>query len=244
MSKLPSVLALAVATTLLVGCSGGSVDEPAAQTPTASETPAPSETPEETETLEPEETAEATPEPSPEPSDEATTEAPEPPAPTLEPLPTESGDPFVPPPHGEPNTGGPFVPPPHGEPNPYPNVPPGSPHHGTPGPNGENGTVAYPQAGYPGPAIGIPSGTLTIGGTGYAPGERIEVVFGAPQSDQQLLDQSTVYAGPDGSYTFNIQISPALAGDEYGLMTWAPERGQQAAEESKRFLLVYVMPNS
>lgn len=244
LSKLPSVLALAVATTLLVGCSGGSVDEPAAQTPTASETPAQSETPEETEPAEPEETVETTPEQSPEPSDQATTEAPESPAPTLEPLPTESGDPFVPPPHGEPNPGGPFVPPPHGEPNPGgPFVPP---PHGEPNPypNGENGSVAYPQAGYPGPAIGIPSGTLTIGGTGYTPGERIEVVFGAPQSDQQLLDQSTVYAGPDGSYTFNIQISPALAGAEYGLMTWAPERGQQAAEESKRFLSVYVMPNS
>lgn len=233
MPKLPSVLALTVTTSLLlVGCSFGSPDEPAAETPTASDSPSPSETPTEEETDVAEETAEPTTEPSAVPTAEPTTAAP---VPSEEPS-TEPEDPFVPPPHGEPNPGapgGPFVPPPHGEPNPYA----GTPHQGS------GGSVAHPQAGWPGPSLGIAPGTFTIGGSGYTPGERIEVVLGAPHTDQQLLTQSTVYAGPDGSFTFDIQISPELAGAEYGLMTWAPERGQQAAEDSKRFLSVYVASN-
>ncbi len=239
MSKLPGILAFTLTTSLLLaGCSLGSPDEPAADTATPSDSPSPSEAPtqEATETDEAEATEPST-QPSAVPTAEPTTAAP---VPTDEPS-TDPEDPFVPPPHGEPNPlepapGDPFVPPPHGEPNPFPNSP-------QQGPGTGGGSVAHPQPGWPGPAINIVPGTLTISGSGYAPGERIEVILGAPHTDQQLLDQSTVYAGPDGSYTFDIYIGPELAGAEYGLMTVAPDRGQWAAEQSKRFLSLRVSPN-
>lgn len=204
LSKLSSVLALAVATTLLVGCSNTSVDEPAARTATPSETPSPSATPtqEKTETEGPEETVE----PSAEPSAKPTTEAP---VPTIEPLPAGPNDPFVPPPHGEPAPG-PFVPPPHGEPNPFAG-------------DQMNNTVT------PGPVWGsveivAQAGTaFTVTGSGYQPGQRIVVFFGPSQSDYSLIGEQSAYADASGNYSFPITLSPDITPGTYGVMTATPD---------------------
>lgn len=243
LSKLPSIVSLAVAAVLLAGCSTAT-EEPdvrSAATESASSSATPTE--EETATPEPEDTqseepAEPSPQPSPEPSAEPIVETPVEPAPDLEPLPAGPNDPFVPPPHGEPNpmTG-----------NPYPDVPPGSPHQGDP--NDEDArSVAHPQPGYPGPGIVVTRGVLRIGGSGYAPGEEIHILFAEPNTDYNLLSPGggwpqtpvVAYPGPDGSYTFDIHTDQ-LAPGEYGVMTWVPERGREtpgAGEASKRFLEV------
>lgn len=178
----------------------------------------------------------AAPEPSAQPAPEPAVEIPETPVAPVEPLPVGPNDPFVPPPHGEPN--------PHA--NPYPDVPPGSPHTGPV--TEENRSVAHPQPGAPGPTIGILPGVLRIGGHGYAPGERIDILLAVPNSDYNLLNPQAgyrsepvfVFADPNGSYTFDIDIDPSLAPGNYSIMTWAPLRGGEAAEASKRFLGVHL----
>jgi hypothetical protein len=237
LSKLPSIVTLSVIAAILAGCSGAA-NEPAAQ-PAATETASPSARPTAEETTQPEEAQpEETVEPSPEPSAVPVVEEPEEPAPDLEPLPAVPNDPFVPPPHGEPN-------PMPG--NPYPDVPQGSPHQGDPDDEGAR-SVAYPQPGSPGPHIVVTRGVLRIGGSGYAPGEEIHILFAEPNTDHNLLSPGTgwpqdpvvAYPGPDGSYTFDIHTHQ-LAPGEYGVMTWVPERGRQtpgAGEASKRFLEV------
>ena len=173
----------------------------------------------------------------PEPAAEAS-EIPEEPVEPIEPLPAGPNDPFVPPPHGEPN-------PLAG--NPYPDVPPGPPTG--PGPvTDENISIAHPDPGYPGPFIAISPGLLRIGGSGYAAGEMISVIFSVPHSDHNFLNYGpdarpepvVVHADHNGSYSFDIQIGPELAPGDYVVMTWAPNRGGDAAEASKRFLGVFV----
>ncbi|MFJ6003164.1 hypothetical protein [Arthrobacter sp. NPDC092385] len=101
------------------------------------------------------------------------------------------------------------------------------------------------------PTIAVPPGLLRIGGTGYEPDEMISILFARPNTDYNLLSPGggarpepvVVYTGPDGSYTFDIDVSADLATGEYGIMTWAPERERErigAGEESKRFLTVIV----
>ncbi len=119
-------------------------------------------------------------------------------------------------------------------------------------PIGEHQSAAYPQpADAPRPTITMPPGLLRIGGSGYAPGERIDVVFGPMNSDYNLLSPGggarpepvSVRAGGDGSYTFDIYVSADLAPGEYGILTMAPDRGREtpgASEESKRFLTVII----
>lgn len=157
----------------------------------------------------------------------------------IEPLPVGPNDPFVPPPHGEPN-------PLAG--NPDTEMPPGQPRTGPGLVTDENISVAHPQPGSPGPSIALQPGLLRIGGSGYSPGELIRVLFSVPNSDDDLLNYGrgaepepvVVYADHNGSYTFDIQIASGLAPGEYVVMTWAPNRGADAAEASKRFLGVFV----
>ncbi|GAB3547121.1 hypothetical protein GCM10027404_08570 [Arthrobacter tumbae] len=165
--------------------------------------------------------------------------APEGPAEPVEPLPAGPNDPFVPPPHGEPN--------PLAD-NPRPGASPGPTPTGPNPATGEDISVAHPEPGYPGPSIVVSPGLLRIGGSGYAAGEMISVIFSVPNSDDNFLNHGpgarsepvVVYADSNGSYTYDIQVAPELASGDYVVMTWAPNRGGDAAEASKRFLGVFV----
>lgn len=207
MPKLPAILALTVATTLLTGCSAASNDEPDAGATSASEAPSATPSPEQAVTEEPEETAEPSAEPSTEPS-AAPTEPQEEPTPTPEPSPAPA-EPFVPPPHGEPAPGTPFVPPPHGEPNPFAGE---QIHTVTPGP--EWGTVqTVVEAG----------SALTVLGSGYQPGQRVAVFFGPSQSDYSIIGEQSAYTDLNGNYSFTITLSPAIAPGTYGVVTATPD---------------------
>jgi hypothetical protein len=209
--KLPSVLAFAaVSSMLLVGCTTTPAGEPADPTTTAAESASPSATatPKETEMAEPEESV--TPEPTPET-----------PAPTSEPAPAASDEPFVPPPHGEPAPVDPFVPPPHGEPAPgTPFVPP---PHGEPNPfAGLNPVIPDPVAGTV--QIVAQAGTsFTVMGSGYQPGQRIVVFFGPSNTDFSIIGDQSAYADASGNYSFPITLSPAIAPGSYGVMTATPD---------------------
>lgn len=229
LSKLPSIVTLTAIAALLAGCSAA--DEPnarPAEAESASQSPAPSPSVEPSETPSPAETASEGPvEPSPKPSSappaEPVVEAPEEPAPNLEPLPAGPDDPFVPPPHGEPN---PTTPPivvaddttPHSDPAYFENVGP-----------------IYPQPDgiATGAQIVSQGATLTIAGTGYAPGAEIHVLLAKPQSGYNYLTDNVVYAGPDGSYSFPITIGVTMPVDYYAIMTWTPKQADR--EASKRF---------
>lgn len=243
--KLSSVLVLAVTAVILSACTAADPDGSRPATDSESVSPPASETageptPVPTRTAS-QEGPSTTPDPDPTGSS-ADREQPEEVSPTVDPLPAEPNDPFVPPPHGEPN-------PMAG--NHYPNVPPESPHQGSPTDDAAR-SVAHPQPGYPGPSIVIASPVLRIGGHGYAPGEEIQILFAKPSTDYNLLSPNTgwpqapviAHAGPDGSYTFDIHISEELEPGQYGVMTWVPERNQDspgAGEDSKRFLDVLLV---
>jgi outer membrane biosynthesis protein TonB len=230
LSKLTSVFTLALAATLLAGC-GAASDEPDTR-PASSESATPSASPTAEETPEPIETpSEEAPEPRPEPTEEPAPapEQPEEPLPTIDPLPAGPNDPFVPPPHGEPN---PTMPPiviadgttPHSDPNYFKFVGP-----------------IYPQpAGIAtGSQIVSQGATLTIAGSGYAPGAVIHVLLAEPQTDYNYLTQTTVTAGPDGSYTFPISIGSTMPLGYFAIMTWTP--GQADSEATKRFHNLHII---
>lgn len=236
MSKLPSVITLALIATLLAGCTSTPAEEPdarAASSASASPSAAPAD--EETETPAPEETTPPapvapSPEPSPEPPLEPVVVAPEEPVTYVEPSPElPAAEPFVPPPHGEPDPTAPVVADgttPHSDPAYFENVGP-----------------IYPQpAGTAtGTQIVSQGATLTIAGAGYAPGEEIWVLLAKPQSgDNYLRTGNVVHAGPDGSYSLPISIGATMPVGDYGVMTWTPaqadsEAARAASEASKRY---------
>ncbi|GAB3555005.1 hypothetical protein GCM10027404_30560 [Arthrobacter tumbae] len=237
MSKLPSIITLAVAAALLAGCST-TAEEPDARPAATSESASPSTSPteEETETPPAEETAseepvepspEPTPEPSPEePPAEPVVEVPEETAPNLEPLPTGPNDPFVPPPHGEPN----------------PMTPPiviadGTTPHVDPAYFDWVKVTPVPGGAATAPTATIQQGqTLAVIGDGYAPGQRIYVGLGWPNTDSNyIVEPATAVADQNGYFIYPVLIGTNVPPRDYVVMTVPLDVGFEAREAGKRY---------
>lgn len=164
----------------------------------------------------------------PDPTDEAPPGSPETPAPTLEPLPAGVNDPFVPPPHGEPNPLAPVIPE-------VSDVSPSQPSHF------ESVTVEPVSPGTSAPAATVQQhATLVVVGSGYAPGQEIYVMLGWPNTDYNYVSQPTVFAGPDGSFTFPITIGSDVPPRDYVVMTVPMVSDPEAREALKRYIDVTV----
>lgn len=240
LSKLPSIVTLAVIAGLLAGCSNAA-NEPAAESASASaaasepasESASPSAEPtaEDTSSAEPE-SAEPTVEPSPEPASEPAVEAPAGPAPTLEPLPAGPNDPFVPPPHGEPNPLAPVT----------PGIP-GVPHSSkeyfewvkvTPV-QGEVETA---------PTATIRQGeTLAVMGDGYAPGQRVYVMLGWPNTDYNyIVEPATAVADQNGYFIYPVAIGTNVPPRDYVVMTVPLDVDADTRETLKRYHNLIITP--
>lgn len=237
LSKLPSIVTLAVIAGLLAGCSNAA-NEPAAESASASAatsepaSPSAEPTAEDTSSAEPEESAEPTVEPSPEPASEPAVEAPSGPAPTLEPLPAGPNDPFVPPPHGEPNPLAPVT----------PGVP-GVPHSSkeyfewvkvTPV-QGEVETA---------PTATIRQGeTLAVMGDGYAPGQRVYVMLGWPNTDYNyIVEPATAVADQNGYFIYPVAIGTNVPPRDYVVMTVPLDVDADTRETLKRYHNLIITP--
>lgn len=164
----------------------------------------------------------------PDPTAEAPPESPETPAPTLEPLPAGANDPFVPPPHGEPNPLAPVIPE-------VPVVQPSQPSHF------EDVTVEPVSPGTSAPtSIVQQHATLVVVGSGYAPGQEIYVMLGWPNTDYNYVTQPTAFTGPDGSFTFPINIGTDVPPRDYVVMTVPMVSDPEAREALKRYSEVTV----
>lgn len=234
LSKLPSIITLALATVLLAGCS--LAEEPEAGPAPASETSAPSAeasveeaTPEAQESAS-DEAVEASPEPSPEPTVEPTPAATEEPAPDLEPLPTGPNDPFVPPPHGEPNPMAPVT----------PGVP-GVPHVN---PDYFDWVKVAPVLGSAetAPTESVQQGrTLAVIGEGYAPGQRVHVMLGWPNTDYNyILEPATAVADQNGYFIYPVNIGSNVPPRDYVVMTVPLDVDADARETLKRYYNIVV----
>lgn len=237
LSKLPSIVTLAVIAGLLAGCSNAA-NEPAAESASASAatsepaSPSAEPTAEDTSSAEPEESAEPTVEPSPEPASEPAVEAPSGPAPTLEPLPAGPNDPFVPPPHGEPNPLAPVT----------PGIP-GVPHSSkeyfewvkvTPV-QGEVETA---------PTATIRQGeTLAVMGDGYAPGQRVYVMLGWPNTDYNyIVEPATAVADQNGYFIYPVAIGTNVPPRDYVVMTVPLDVDADTRETLKRYHNLIITP--
>lgn len=237
LSKLPSIVTLAVIAGLLAGCSNAA-NEPAAESASASAatsepaSPSAEPTAEDTSSAEPEESAEPTVEPSPEPASEPAVEAPAGPAPTLEPLPAGPNDPFVPPPHGEPNPLAPVT----------PGIP-GVPHSSkeyfewvkvTPV-QGEVETA---------PTATIRQGeTLAVMGDGYAPGQRVYVMLGWPNTDYNyIVEPATAVADQNGYFIYPVAIGTNVPPRDYVVMTVPLDVDADTRETLKRYHNLIITP--
>jgi hypothetical protein len=227
LSKLPSIITLTVIAGLLTGCSGASeLDAQSAATETSSPSASPTaeETPEPEET-QPEETAEPTPEASPEPSAEPAQEPSEEPAPTPEPLPAGPNDPFVPPPHGEPNPLAPVT----------PGIP-GVPHVD---PDYFDWVKVTPVQGdvQTAPTATVQQGqTLAVIGEGYAPGQRVYVMLGWPHTDYNyILEPATAVADQNGYFIYPVVIGANVPPRDYVVMTAPQDVDAEVRETLKRF---------
>ncbi|WP_090585707.1 hypothetical protein [Arthrobacter subterraneus] len=234
MSKLPSIITLATIAALLAGCSNAA-SEPSAESasPSAAESesatpsaePTAEATAEETSPAEPEESAEPSAEPSPEPASEPAAEAPAEPAPTLEPLPAGPNDPFVPPPHGEPN---PLAP-----------VTPGIP--GVPHSSREyfDWVKVTPVQGdvETAPTATIRQGeTLAVMGDGYAPGQSVYVMLGWPYTDYNYIEEpATAVADQNGYFIYPIVIGTNVPPRDYVVMTKPRGADGRFDESQKRY---------
>lgn len=221
LSKLASIITLAVSAALLAGCANTS-DEPDAQPAANSESASPSAIPTA------EETSTPTPDPSEEPSEEPTpepiVETPEQPIPDPEPLPTGPNDPFVPPPHGEPN---PLIPVTPG----VPGVPHSDPAYFdwvkvTPVP--VSGAEAAPTA-------TIQQGqTLAVIGEGYVPGQHVYVMLGWPNTDTNyILEPATAVADQNGYFIYQVVIGTNVPPRNY-VVVLSPRNVESDVRETSR----------
>jgi hypothetical protein len=237
LSKLPPAITLAVIATLLAGCTSTPADEPetrATSSSAASKSASPSAEPtvEETEEAEPEETVEPAVEPStepaPEPPAEPVVEASEEPAPNLEPLPAGPNDPFVPPPHGEPNPLAPVTPGipgvPHSDPAYFQNVTVEPQHPSTQRPT----TIVQQGA------------TLTVIGSGYSAGQEIYVMLGWPNTDYNYILQPLVRADHNGAFSFPISIGTNVPRGDYVVVTTPTDAEPERREMLKRYANVLI----
>lgn len=226
LSKLSSIVSLAVAAALLAGCSTAT-EEPDVRS-AATESASPSATPTEEETVTPEpaespseEPVEPSSEPSPEPV-EPIVETPSEPAPELEPLPAGPNDPFVPPPHGEPN---PLAP-----------QGPGTPHVN---PDYFDWVKVTPVQGdlASAPTATVQQGqTLAVIGDGYAPGQRVYVMLGWPQSDYNyILEPATAVADQNGYFIYPVAIGSNVPPRDYVVMTVPLDVDAEVRETLKRY---------
>ena len=177
-------------------------------------TPEPAESPSE-------EPVEPSSEPSPEPV-EPIVETPSEPAPELEPLPAGPNDPFVPPPHGEPN---PLAP-----------QGPGTPHVN---PDYFDWVKVTPVQGdlASAPTATVQQGqTLAVIGDGYAPGQRVYVMLGWPQSDYNyILEPATAVADQNGYFIYPVAIGSNVPPRDYVVMTVPLDVDAEVRETLKRY---------
>lgn len=168
--------------------------------------------------------SEEAPERSPEPTTEP--EQPEEHVPTIDPLPAGPNDPFVPPPHGEPNPLTPATP--HVDLDYFQKVTvePVSPEH-----------PAYGQH----TAVVQQGATLTVLGSGYAAGQEIHVVLGWPNSDYNYITQPTGFADQNGAFSFPIVIGTNVPPRDYVVMTVPLVADPDVRETLKRYTNVTII---
>jgi hypothetical protein len=240
LSKLPSIVTLAVIAALISGCSNAA-NEPAAESSSpsaaASEPASPSALPsaeptaEETSAAEPE-SAEPTVEPSPVPASEPAVEAPAEPAPTLEPLPAGPNDPFVPPPHGEPNPLAPVT----------PGIP-GVPHSSKEYFEWVKVTPVQGEV-EAAPTATIRQGeTLAVMGGGYAPGQSVRVMLGWPYTDYNyIVEPATAVADQNGYFIYPVAIGTNVPPRDYVVMTVPQSADGRFIESQKRYHNLIITP--
>ncbi len=222
MPKLTPIVIFTAAAILLAGCDATAQNDGQAKS-------SPSATAEETPSPEASETPESTEEPTPEATSEPT-EVSEEPVPTIEPLPAGPNDPFVPPPHGEPN---PMLPPP-GQTPPVtvgPHVPHSDPAYFL---NQTIAPVSISSTEVPNLVMPL-GGTLTVVGSDYAPGERVYVMLGWPNTDYNYIQEPAIaVADKDGYISFPISISTAMPARDYVVVTTSLDADVTVREASKR----------
>lgn len=221
MPKLTPIVIFTAAAIMLAGCDATAQNDGQAES-------SPSATAEETPSPEASETPEPTEEPTPEATSEPT-EVPEEPVPTIEPLPAGPNDPFVPPPHGEPN---PMLPP-----NQTPVVADDTRPHSDPAYflNQTIAPVSISSTEVPNLVMPL-GGTLTVVGSDYAPGERIYVLLAWPQTGTNYIHEPAIaVADKDGHISFPISISTAIPARDYVVMTMSLDADMTVREAGKRF---------
>ncbi|WP_422390128.1 hypothetical protein [Arthrobacter sp. N1] len=89
-----------------------------------------------------------------------------------------------------------------------------------------------------------PGSSITITGSGYEPGQRINIGLGVAQTDVFVIECEAVYADEVGNYSHTITLAGDLEPGTYAVVTNTPDEAPMATTkyyESRRWATVEVI---